>query len=77
MNMYLQSDKEISFVLQKILYKKLWNLIELGVVHKLHHTFHRLFSSPLEKWFEKWSIFQGVMRGDGPSPKITKKYIFL
>ena len=38
MNMYLQSDKEISFVLQKIPYKKLWNLIELGVVHQLHHT---------------------------------------
>ena len=38
MNMYLQSDKELSFVLQKIPYKKLWKLIELGVVHKLHHT---------------------------------------
>ena len=58
MNMYLQSDKEISFVLQKILYKKLWNLIELGVVHKLHHTFHRLFSSPLEKWTH-FSFFKG------------------
>ena len=38
MNMYLQSDKEISFVLQKIPYKKLCNLIEFGIVHKLHHT---------------------------------------
>ena len=37
MNMYLQSDKEISFVLQKIPYKKLWNRIELGVVHKLQY----------------------------------------
>ena len=67
MNMYLQSDKEISFVLQnqKDAYKKHWNIIELEVVHKLHHTdtyfeplplFHRLFSSifapplTLEKW---------------------------